>query len=107
LFTGWLFRFVCKNNGVLYENTQVQVGVKMEVRQNLARLGMFYGNKTSTPFTGFTPNISCAGPLATQLIVQAKPVDAAVEAGAQVQQLINVECVSDFTAAPMLQLQYT
>ena len=30
----------------------LQVGVKMEARQNLARLGMFYGNKTSVPLVG-------------------------------------------------------
>lgn len=40
-------RFVCKNNGVLFENDLIQIGVKSEFRQNLGRLGLFYGNKTS------------------------------------------------------------
>lgn len=40
-------RFVCKNNGVLFENEVIQIGVKSEFRQNLGRLGLFYGNKTS------------------------------------------------------------
>jgi hypothetical protein len=45
----WFFsyRFVCKNNGVLFENDLIQIGVKSEFRQNLGRLGLFYGNKTS------------------------------------------------------------
>lgn len=43
----WLsFRFVFKNNGVLFENDLIQIGVKSEFRQNLGRLGLFYGNKT-------------------------------------------------------------
>lgn len=42
-------RFVCKNNGVLFENEVIQIGVKSEFRQNLGRLGLFYGNKTSFP----------------------------------------------------------
>jgi hypothetical protein len=46
-------RFVCKANGVLYENEFVQIGVKMETKANLTRLGMFYGNKTSSPFVSF------------------------------------------------------
>ena len=33
-----LTRFVCKNNGVLFENQLLQIGIKSEYRQNL---GMF------------------------------------------------------------------
>ena len=43
-------RFYCKNNGVLYENDTIQIGVKTECRANLARMALFYGNKTSFPF---------------------------------------------------------
>ncbi|KAG7153994.1 AP-2 complex subunit alpha-like [Homarus americanus] len=42
-------KFVCKNNGVLYENDIIQIGIKSEFRQNLGRVGVFYGNKTSMP----------------------------------------------------------
>ena len=45
----YLNRFVCKNNGVLYENDIIQIGIKSEFRQNLGRIGVFYGNKTSMP----------------------------------------------------------
>ncbi len=41
-------RFIFKNNGVLFENDLIQIGVKSEYRQNLGRLGLFYGNKTQT-----------------------------------------------------------
>lgn len=30
-------RFVCKNNGVLFENQLLQIGVKSEFRQNLGK----------------------------------------------------------------------
>lgn len=40
------YRFIFKNNGVLFENDLLQIGVKSEFRQNLGRLGLFYGNKT-------------------------------------------------------------
>lgn len=39
-------RFLFKNNGVLFENDLLQIGVKSEFRHNLGRLGLFYGNKT-------------------------------------------------------------
>lgn len=45
----YVCRFVCKNNGVLFENDLIQIGVKCEFRTNLGRLALFYGNKTSVP----------------------------------------------------------
>lgn len=78
----------------------------MEARQNLARLGMFYGNKSSSQLSEFTPNVTAPGQLSSFLNIQAKPVDPIVEGGAQVQQLINVECLQDYTGTPMLQLQF-
>ncbi|MEQ2232953.1 AP-2 complex subunit alpha-2 [Ilyodon furcidens] len=35
-----------------------------------------------------------------------KPVDPLIEAGAQVQQILNIECVSDFSDAPVLNIQF-
>uniref|UniRef100_A0A8B9RF43 AP-2 complex subunit alpha n=1 Tax=Astyanax mexicanus TaxID=7994 RepID=A0A8B9RF43_ASTMX len=70
-------RFVCKNNGVLFENQLLQIGIKSEYRQNLGRMYLFYGNKTSVQFVSFTTTVSY--PL--------------VEGGAQVQQVINIECL--------------
>ncbi|CAN8214802.1 unnamed protein product [Coccothraustes coccothraustes] len=85
-------RFVCKNNGVLFENQLLQIGLKSEFRQNLGRMFIFYGNKTSTQFLNFTPTT--------------KPVDPTVDGGAQVQQVVNIECVSDFMEAPILNIQF-
>lgn len=31
----WLFRFLFRNNGILFENELIQVGVKSEFRNNL------------------------------------------------------------------------
>ncbi|OWK17408.1 AP2A2, partial [Cervus elaphus hippelaphus] len=59
-------RFVCKNNGVLFENQLLQIGLNL----------------------------------------QTKPVDPTVDGGAQVQQAVNIECVSDFTEAPVLNIQF-
>nr|KAG5692332.1 hypothetical protein BaRGS_033197 [Batillaria attramentaria] len=38
-----LKKFICKHNGVLYENDLIQIGVKSEYRQNLARVGTSLG----------------------------------------------------------------
>ncbi|XP_043535460.1 AP-2 complex subunit alpha-2 isoform X1 [Chiloscyllium punctatum] len=101
-----LNKFVCKNNGVLFENQLLQIGIKSEYRQNLGRMYLFFGNKTSVQFLNFTLNVSCPGELQNELNIQAKPVEPIVEGGAQVQQVINIECLSDFTEAPLLNIQF-
>uniref|UniRef100_A0A7N8YB94 AP-2 complex subunit alpha n=1 Tax=Mastacembelus armatus TaxID=205130 RepID=A0A7N8YB94_9TELE len=61
-------RFVCKNNGVLFENQLLQIGIKSEYRQNLGD-GMLWG---------------CA----------------------QIQQVLNIECLTDFSDAPLLNIKF-
>ncbi|XP_042564037.1 AP-2 complex subunit alpha-2 isoform X2 [Clupea harengus] len=99
-------RFVCKNNGVLYENQLLQIGLKCEYRQSLGRMYVFFGNKTSTQFLSFATSVVCQEPLASQLNVHPKPVDPTVDGGAQLQQIINIECVSDFVEAAVLNIQF-
>ncbi|XP_041641466.1 AP-2 complex subunit alpha-2 isoform X1 [Cheilinus undulatus] len=99
-------RFVCKNNGVIFENQLLQIGLKSEYRQNLGRIYVFYGNKTSTQFLSFTSSVTSQDPLTAQLNVHAKAVDPVIEGGAQVQQILNIECVSDFTEAPVLDITF-
>uniref|UniRef100_A0A8C7S011 AP-2 complex subunit alpha n=1 Tax=Oncorhynchus mykiss TaxID=8022 RepID=A0A8C7S011_ONCMY len=95
-------RFVCKNNGVLFENQLLQIGIKSEYRQNLGRMYLFYGNKTSVQFVSFSTIVSCPGELQSH-ILQLEPL---VEGGAQVQQVINIECLTDFIDAPLLNIKF-
>ncbi|XP_078107210.1 AP-2 complex subunit alpha-2-like isoform X2 [Sander vitreus] len=99
-------RFVYKNNGVIYEDQLLQIGLKAEYRQNLGRIYVFYGNKTSTQFLSFSSSVTSSDTLKTQLNVHAKAVDPTVDGGAQLQQVINIECLSDFTDAPVLDIQF-
>ncbi|KAF7654432.1 hypothetical protein LDENG_00070080 [Lucifuga dentata] len=101
-----LDKFVCKNNGVLFENQLLQIGIKSEYRQNLGRMYLFYGNKTSVQFASFTTSVSCPGELQPQLNVQTKPVEPLVEGGAQIQQVLNIECLTDFSDAPLLNIKF-
>lgn len=101
-----LKKFACKNNGVLFENDLLQIGVKSEFRQNLGRIALYFGNKTSFALQGFSSSVGTPGDLATKLILQVKPVDVNVDAGAQIQQLVNVECVDEFLEYPTLTILF-
>uniref|UniRef100_A0A8D3D446 AP-2 complex subunit alpha n=1 Tax=Scophthalmus maximus TaxID=52904 RepID=A0A8D3D446_SCOMX len=96
-------RFVCKNNGVIFENQLLQIGLKSEYRQSLGRIYVFYGNKTSTQFLSFSSTVTSPDTLENHILWTVDPV---IEGGAQVQQIINIECVSDFTDAPVLDIQF-
>ncbi|KAM4825593.1 AP-2 complex subunit alpha-1 isoform 1-T1 [Thomomys bottae] len=101
-----LNKFVCKNNGVLFENQLLQIGVKSEFRQNLGRMYLFYGNKTSVQFQNFSPTVVHPGDLQAHLAVQTKRVAAQVDGGAQVQQVLNIECLRDFLTPPLLSVRF-
>ncbi|XP_078076479.1 AP-2 complex subunit alpha-2 isoform X2 [Mustelus asterias] len=99
-------RFVCKNNGVIFENQLLQIGLKSEFRQNLGRMYVFYGNKTSSKLIDFTTAVIYPGNLLAELNVQTKPVDSTVEGGTQIQQVLNIECITDFVEVPILSIQF-
>ncbi|KAK7604909.1 hypothetical protein V9T40_006095 [Parthenolecanium corni] len=99
-------KFVCKNNGVLFENDLIQIGVKCEFRQNLGRLSLFYGNKTSVPLQNFSVVVSSLHEWITRLNIQIKSIESTLEAGAQVQQSLNVECLEDYIDTPGLTVSF-
>ncbi|XP_060694686.1 AP-2 complex subunit alpha-2-like isoform X1 [Hemiscyllium ocellatum] len=99
-------RFICKNNGILFENQLLQIGVKSEFRQNLGRMYIFYGNKTLVKFVAFTSVIIYPGNLSAKLNIQLKPLNSTLEGGAQIQQMLNIECISDFVEVPILKIQF-
>ncbi|XP_031817586.1 AP-2 complex subunit alpha-1 [Sarcophilus harrisii] len=70
------------------------------------RMYLFYGNKTSVQFQSFCPTVTHPGDLQTQLVVQTKRVPGQVDGGAQVQQVLNIECLRDFITAPLLTVRF-
>lgn len=119
-------KFLFKNNGVLFENDILQIGVKSEYKKNLGRdiasgfdcfkliliiaflgrIAVFYGNKSSVTLQNFTTTL-CANPdLEDSLFVDVKPTPPTIEGGAQKQQLIDVECKNIFAEAPTLEIKF-
>lgn len=97
-------KFIFKNNGVLFENELIQIGVKSEFRQNLGRIGLFYGNKTQFPLQNLQPELVWTG--MSKLYVQMKPMEPVLEAGAQIQQMLTAECIEDYTDSPSMTVSF-
>lgn len=97
---------------MLYEDAMMQLGFRSEVRGNLARLQLFFGNKTGSPFSDLTSHLyytettQPGGSSPLNLDLRPAP-SSSVEPGAQLQQLLNVECLLDFRQAPLLITSFT
>ena len=68
---------------------------------------MILGCKETSSFQNFKPNVICAPEMASALVCQVRAVESTVEAGAQFQQMVNVECVSDFVGHPELSVSFS
>ena len=44
----------------------------------------------------FVPSISCPDDISSKLNIQVKAVEPVLDAGAQIQQMVNAECIEDF-----------
>lgn len=131
-------KFLLKNNGVLFENEVLQIGVKSEYKKNLGnarfleykkkiyiffspwyvcdirslsnllllgRIGVFYGNK-STTLQDFTTTLCISPELQECMMVDINSIPSTIEGGAQKQQLVDVECKNVFFEAPKLEISF-
>eukprot|EP01136_Pigoraptor_vietnamica_P022658 Opistho-1_new@74048 len=102
----WLGRFVCANEGVLYEDEFLQVGVRSEFKNNLGRVALYFGNKSKQfPLADFQSNVY-SSPTGDSLTIQVKPVPNILPPGQQSQQFINIECVREFEAHPIVAISF-
>jgi AP-2 complex subunit alpha len=143
-------RFLLKNNGVLFENEMLQIGVKSDseykkksrlISSLFLSLSLSHSLSLSFSFShihayinlyvflpththsqvvlecfwqqilyqskkNFSSSVSVASLLEECLNIQTKPIDSTIENGAQVQQIVNVECKSPFFEAPLLHVQF-
>ncbi|KAK0556402.1 hypothetical protein OC846_001227 [Tilletia horrida] len=100
------FRRLCfMNEGVLYEDAQLQIGLKSEYHGNLGRIALYFGNKITVTFTSFTVTVKSQEPDA--LATSVPKIQSTTLGGMkQSQQLIQLECKDHFSLPPVLQISY-
>lgn len=90
--------------GVLYEDSQMQVSIKSEYHANQGRLALYLTNKTPYTMSDINVVVTPLDGLNTDLA----PADSnMLPAGGQVQRLITAECVDVFANSPDLFVTYT
>ena len=70
------------------------------------RIGVFFGNKSTSPLKNFSSSLTLPGDLASCLSVVAKPIATCIEVGAQVQQVIDATALNVYTEVPCLVITF-
>lgn len=102
----WLPAIVATNQGVVFENAALQIGVKIEARGNLARVIMYYANKGSSAMVQCSSRVY-AGNLRQSLRCESKGAPAAIEPRQQVFEVLQCECLADYPQPPLFDFFFT
>lgn len=104
-------QFLFKNNDVLFENQSIRIDSKSEFKQNLARVTLTFFNKSTFVFQNFLVHYdpsSCLPEENEQLRVVLKQGEqTTLQPNSQLQQIINLECASDFQHVPKVTVQFS
>lgn len=100
-------RLLTKPDGVLFEDGQIQIGVRSEYRGQMACLIMYFSNKTPAIMSSFTTTIDLDESERDKLTwdVKAMP-DTTVTQGNQCQQVIMFEAKKVFDKSPTMRISY-
>lgn len=101
----WFNKLTYTAEGVLYEDDQVQIGVKSRYQGHIGQLAVYVGNKVSAPLTSFTTTIHVSDPDALS-VTFAKMPPSIISPRAQTQQLLHIECKNMFSSPPILIISY-
>lgn len=98
-------RLLLRSEGVLYEDVQVQVGLRSEYRAHMGCVILYYTNKSSMSIGSFTTTLNNTQKEALVANTQNIP-DPTIESEGQTQQMIMVEAHSVFTEPPTIRISY-
>lgn len=100
-------RLLLTSEGILYEDAQVQIGLRSEYRSEVGCIILYYTNKSSSPIGSFTSTLHVEPSEKERLKTDIKSLpDTTVQPGAQATQMIIFEARSMFTASPTLRVSW-
>lgn len=101
----WFEKLTYSADGVLYEDVQVQIGIKSRYQGHLGQLAIYVGNKVSVPLTSFTTVVHVPDP-DTLLASFAKLPPSTIAPRTQTQLLLQVECKKFFSTLPSITISF-
>lgn len=93
------------DEGVLFEDPQIQVGVRAEYRGHLGVIKIYFTNKASFPIGSFTTTLDNKSAPYLKIDTKSLP-DPVVESESQVQQTVVCTSLGPFAEAPTIRISY-
>jgi len=99
-------RLLFAAESILYEDTQIQIGVRSEYRGSMGCLILYFTNRASSAIGSFTTTLDNPNPT-EQLRIDTKSLpDSTIHPEAQVQQTVMFEAKSVFSLPPTIRISY-
>jgi AP-2 complex subunit alpha len=100
-------KLLLKAEGVLYEDGQIQIGVRSEYRGQMACLILYFSNKAPIPVSSFTTTLDLEESEKGKLTWDIKGLpESTIGEGAQSQQMIMFEAKKVFDKSPTIRISY-
>jgi len=101
----WFEKLTYSADGILYEDVQIQVGIKSRYQAHLGQLAIYMGNKVSAPLTSFTATVHVSDPDALSASF-AKLPPSTIAPRTQTQLLLQIECKKFFSTPPSISVSF-
>ncbi|KAJ3734856.1 adaptin N terminal region-domain-containing protein [Lentinula guzmanii] len=101
----WYEKLTSNSDGVLFEDVQVQIGIKSRYQGHIGQLAIYIGNKVPTPLTSFITAVHIDDPEALSVTFAKIPPNV-IAPRTQTQQLLHVECKKAFSTPPILTVSF-
>ena len=98
-------RLLLRSEGVLYEDQQIQIGLRTEYRAQLGCLIFYFTNRSSFPMNSFTTTLDNRSAETLKTDVKGLP-DTLIPPEGQTQQTIIFDCKNVFTHPPTIRISY-
>lgn len=96
-----------RSDGILYEDGQIQIGVRSEYRGQMACVILYFSNKTPAQLGSFTTTLDLDPSEKTKLTYDVRGIpDSTIAEGGQSQQMIMFEAKSVFEKYPTVRISY-
>ncbi|MCJ1472782.1 hypothetical protein MMC13_001431 [Lambiella insularis] len=108
LSPGWdigYHELLFKDEGILYQDSQIQVGLRSEYRGPMGCVILYFTNRSSLPIASFTTTLDNRSSDHLKLDSKNLP-DSTIQPDAQSQQTIMLEAKAVFTNPPTIRISY-
>jgi AP-2 complex subunit alpha len=100
-------KLLLKAEGVLYEDGQIQIGVRSEYRGQMACVILYFSNKTPTAISSFTTTLDLEAAEKDNLGWEVKGLpESTISEGSQSQQMVMFEAKKAFDKSPTIRISY-